>query len=233
MDDATRRDLERLTRPYYSFSDADYLADVSRGTSRRWLVGYRYRSLDGEHVIRPPVTPRSDGTVAESVSWVDLVEIVAIGKLKQVGFSLRAIRGIVARCQELLQVEYPLATLAFKTNGREIFVDRGEILLDVSHGRRKGLMAWDEVLGPYLERLDYQHEIAQRWWPLGRALPIVIDPEYGFGHPVVSETGVRTEDIAERFRVGERTAEIALDFNITPEQVEDALRFEFQRRVAA
>ena len=33
---------ERLMRPLYGFAEADRLAGVTRGTSRRWLKGYRY-----------------------------------------------------------------------------------------------------------------------------------------------------------------------------------------------
>jgi len=177
-------------------------------------------------VSLPPVTSRTDGS--GQVSFVDLIEIIAIGRLKEIGFALPAIRQIVRNCQEILLIERPLATLKFKAGGREIFVERADdTLLEV--GRRKGMQAWNEVLGPFLEDLDYSGELASRWWPLGHDKPIVVDPEYGYGFPVVASSGVRTEIIRERFEAGDLEAQIARDFNLDPIAVERALQFELQR----
>ncbi len=215
-----------LIRPLYGFADADHLANVPRGTSKRWLEGYAYYGTQGQRIVQPPVTPGAQKQ--GHVSFVELVEVGAIGRLKEAGFSLRMIREIVHNCQEILGVPRPLATLRFKTDGREVFVDRGDTLLGV--GRKKRMQAWNEVLEPFLQELEYgAHRMAARWWPLGRSTPIVIDPEYGFGFPVVAQSGVRTEIILERFRAGDLSEQISADFNIKPVQVEQALQFELQR----
>ena len=90
------------------------------------------------------------------------------------------------------------------------------------------MQAWNEVLEPFLDTLDYRNEFktAYRWWPLGREKRIVVDPAFGFGLPVVVDSGVRTESIVEQFRVGELRDDIAADFNIGIEDVERALQFE-------
>ena len=118
--------------------------------------------------------------------------------------------------------------MTFKTDGREIFVERSdEVLLAV--GRKKGMQAWHEVLAPFLDDLDYADNLARRWWPLGHDKPIVVDPEYGYGLPVVADSGVRTEIIRERFEAGDLKEQIARDFNLDPIAVERALQFELQR----
>src|SRR5689334_20514237 len=103
----------RVARPLYSYADADCLAGVSRGTSRRWLKGYAYTSSDGERVQRPPITTgvERDG----AVSFIDLIEVVAIGSLKKRGLTLREIRKIVSECQTDLGFPRPLTSLKFKT----------------------------------------------------------------------------------------------------------------------
>lgn len=216
-------DYERLTRPLYSFAEADRLAGVTRGTSGRWLKGYKYWYTPEERRVMPPITPEHEQQGA--VSFVDLVEVIATGKLRQRGFSLRRIRQINEYCQLALNTDRPLVTQTFKTNGRDIFVKAGNgFLLDVLHER--GTQAWDEVLDPFLDTLDYEDELARRWWPRGKEEPVVVDPDYGFGLPVVSGSGVRTEIIAERFRAGDSNEEIAYDFGISREEVEAALRYE-------
>ena len=215
-----------LILPLYGFADADYLANVTRGTAKRWLEGYTYYDARGQQVVRPPITPGVQRE--ESVSFLDLVEIAAIGRLKEMDFSLRMIREVVRNCQEILGVLRPLTSLRFKTGGHEVFVDRGDVLLEV--GRKKRMQAWAEVLEPFLQELEYNaNQLAARWWPLGRSTPVVIDPEYGFGFPVVAKSGVRTEIILERFRAGDLKEQISADFNIEQVHVERALQFELQR----
>jgi uncharacterized protein (DUF433 family) len=221
--DSTRQDYERLTRSLYTYADADRIAGVTRGTSSRWLKGYMSQDEEGAQTRRPPITPTARSE--EAVSFIDLIEVIAIGRLRERGLSMPKIRGLVRYCQEMLRMRRPLATERFKTDGRDIFIEAGQgRLLDV--GRGGGQQVWDEVLDPFLKTIDYHHEFAWRWWPLGKDVDVVVDPDYGFGLPVIEGSGVRTETIAERHRAGDTKEEIAYDFGVKVPQVEDALRYE-------
>lgn len=223
---------ERITRPLYSFAEADRLARVTHGTSSRWLKGYHYWYSHSPHHrlfsieerrVSPPITPSSDAR--EGVSFVDLMEVAAIGKLREKGFSLRRIRQINEYCRIMLKEPRPLVTETFKVMGRDIFVEASHgVLLNV--GYEVGMQAWDEVLDPFLDTVEYEDELVRRWWPLGKGVKVVVDPDYGFGLPVIAGTGVRTEIIAERHRAGDKDEEIAYDFGVTADQIEDALRWE-------
>ncbi len=215
---------ERLLRPAYSYGEADHVAGATKGTTRRWIAGYSYLR-NGMRVSQPPVTPGTGNDTA--ASFVDLIEVVVISRLKEFGFSLKQVREIVENCQELLQVDRPLATQRFKTDGREVFVAQDDVLLEV--GTRKRMTAWNDILQPFLEELDYAGDWAERWWPLGKSSPIVVDPEYGFGLPVVAESGVRTEIVLGRVQAGDLPEEIATDFNLTPADVFRAIQFESSR----
>ena len=59
---------------------------------------------------------------------------------------------------------------------------------------------------PFLKDLEYHNEFARRWYPLGKDEPVVIDPDYSFGLPVVVGSGVRTESIAEQYYAGDRSS---------------------------
>ena len=102
----------RVARPLYSYADADQLAGVSRGTAKRWIAGYTYRNPQGECVASPSVTPgiQDHG----NVSFADLIEIIVIGRLKSIGFSVKGIRKLVQDCQTQLNISRPLTTLKFK-----------------------------------------------------------------------------------------------------------------------
>jgi len=221
-----RRPPARLTRPLYRYVEADRLAGLTRGTAKRWLSGYRYASAAGETLSRPPVARAS----AQDVSFLELVELAVIGGLRRRGFSLAEIHRVVAFCEHELKTSCPLASMEFKTGGHDIFVDRGSHLLNVL--RRRGAQAWNEVLGPFLDALDYEGQFARRWWPLGHAVAVVVDPELGFGLPVVAGSGVRTEIVAERLEAGDPLEQVASDFNLARDQVEQAREFERTRRAA-
>jgi uncharacterized protein (DUF433 family) len=83
-----------------------------------------------------------------------------------------------------------------------------------------------------LDTVEYEGEIVRRWWPLGKDVAVLVDPDFGFGLPVVEGVGVRTEIIAERHRAGDSTDEIAYDFDVTPRQIKDALQWEMPKQVA-
>lgn len=217
-----------VKRPLYSFAEADRIIRVSPGTSRRWLKGYSFW-WGGEHHKMPPVTPGIGEP--EAVAFVDLMEVAAVSELRKRRFSFKRIRQINAYCRLYLQEPRPLVTQKFKVVGQDIFLDADfDILVDV--GREAGMLAWREVLEPFLEDVEYENELARRWWPLGKKRMVVVDPDYGFGLPVVEGTGVRTEIIAERYRAGDSIDEIAYDFDVTPKQINDALRWEMPKKAA-
>ncbi len=221
-------DYGLFVRPLYGYAEADRLAGVSRGTSNRWVKGYRYWNPYGERIAQPSMTAKPGDKPKEGVSFLDLVSIKAIDGLRKMDFSTRAIRRVVRYCQDALRMDYPLATQTFKADRHRLYVEAGDGHLLEVLGGQQGAQAWDAVLEPFLETLDYQNDLARRWWPLGKDELIVVDPAYGFGSPVIVNSGLRTELVAERAEVGDPPEIIAYDFNLTPQQVESALLFENQ-----
>lgn len=215
---------DSLVVPRYSFAEADRLARVRTGTSKRWTRGYSYDSPAGKRVSRPPVS-KAEPSPGVAASFADLVEVAAIHGLRGLGFSLPQIRDIVDGCQQIFESERPLLSHRFRVDGRDAFVQGDDgVLVSVLRGKRRA--AWDDVLDPFLASVDYRDGWAHRWWPGGRPGRVVIDPDFGFGLPVVAGTGVRTEILVERTQAGESVDDIAADFGVSAEAVRDALQFE-------
>jgi uncharacterized protein (DUF433 family) len=130
----------------------------------------------------------------------------------------------------------PLITTQFKTDGVDLFIEQVGALLNVSRG---GQVVMKETIEGLLTRIEWDSSgLAQRLYPLARTEPnsqpkaIVIDPTMSFGRPVLSGTGIRTEIIAERYRAGESAAELATDYDVALELIEDAVRMGLQRAAA-
>jgi hypothetical protein len=209
-----------LVQPAYSYAEADCLARVGRGTSKRWIEGYWYRNSKRERVFLEPVTPGLAN--AYGISFLDLVEVAAIGRFLERDFELRDVREIVRDCQKYFGLQRPLITARFKTGARQCYVEHGGgVLFAVGRQTRRGTYAMDDILGPFLEELSYTGDWATQWWPLGQGEQhVVIDPEYGYGLPVIAR---------ERSLAGDLPPAIARDFNLTEEAVDRALQFELSR----
>ena len=56
--------------------------------------------------------------------------------------------------------------------------------------------------------------------------PIAIDPGIAFGRPVVLRAGIATEAIAERIDAGETVDALAEDYDLKPEEIEEAVLYQ-------
>jgi uncharacterized protein (DUF433 family) len=78
--------------------------------------------------------------------------------------------------------------------------------------------------------LPQTDHLRRRW--LGRAVAVpaytkaevVVDPRQAFGQPLVVHGGARVEDLVDRFQAGDGFTEIAADFGVPAEEVEDVIR---------
>ncbi|MDA8204459.1 MAG: DUF433 domain-containing protein [Thermaerobacter sp.] len=78
---------------------------------------------------------------------------------------------------------------------------------------------WDEILRPFLDNLDYRRDRVSAWWPQGRQDGIRIDPEWGYGQPVIARRGVRVDILSERWEAGDSIVDIAAHYEVAPEDV--------------
>ena len=57
-------------------------------------------------------------------------------------------------------------------------------------------------------------------------MPVVIDPAVQFGRPMIAGHGISTAAIVARIDAGEQPAEIAADYGMCPDDVEQAVLYE-------
>jgi uncharacterized protein (DUF433 family) len=193
----------------YTFSEAGHLAHVSPSTVRNWLFGY----AGGHSGQVAPLFARRDETGA-MVSFLQLIEIVVAGnfrKAEHVGF--QTVR------QGLMKTRRPnddhiVERLRSERPGRSL-----QALDQPLQWTLQGLVL------ETLEQLDFESELAARWYPVGKSIPIVVDPKITSGLPTIVGRGVTVEVIHQRFKAGQRLEYIAQDFVLEPVLVEEALRY--------
>ena len=83
------------------------------------------------------------------------------------------------------------------------------------------------------QRVELDHEgLPRRYFPFTRGYGeddprlIVINPKVRFGRPVIDGSGVSTSAVARFSRGGETVEELADEYRLRPEQIQEAIRYE-------
>jgi uncharacterized protein (DUF433 family) len=226
-------DLERQRRtPAYPFGEAAHYLNLPVSTLRAWCLG-----RGGPHRFRPVI--RLDGKPGEGLSFINLVEAHVLAALRRLhGVKLGKVRGALDYVARQLQIDRPLADIQFQTGGVDLFVEQLDRLVNVS---RDGQLEMASLLRAHLKRIERDpSNVPIKLYPFttSRAAPdapapVVIDPRIAFGRPVLKGKGVPTAILADRFKAGDSLKELAGDYEAPPEDIEEAVRCELDRRAAA
>jgi uncharacterized protein (DUF433 family) len=222
-------------RPAYTLREASAYARVPLATARHWVRGRPARKTIRRNAVRPVIVAASAKPCL--LSFINLVELFVLADLRRTHrVPLQRVRAALDFVEEKLGISQPLAHLRFKTDGLDLFVEhlakgsKRAALVNVSGG---GQVAVREALEARLARVEWDKAgMAARIFPLVRSeavvqpRSIVLDPRRGFGRPVIAATGIRASVVAERYRAGESALELANDYNVDVEQIEDAIRCE-------
>lgn len=216
MKTKTRQIPEALNRPLYPLTEVAVYARVPTSTVRTWV---NPRGL---------IVPAASGPA--TLSFSNLVEVFVLAAIRrQHGVSMPKVRSAVRYVSAQLGVERPLIHQVFRTDGVDLFVDR---LGQIENASRSGQLALKAAMNSRLERVEWSNGIAARIFPFSRTDEgtdprfIVISPKFGFGQPVMAGTGVRVSIIRDRFNAGEATQELADDYGVAIEKIEEAIRMQ-------
>lgn len=222
--------LDKRDQPIYSLADVAHFMAIPATTVRLWSIGQKSRAKFSRPLIKvaqidPP-----------TLSFWNLVEVYVLASIRrQHDVPMQKVRPALKYTSEELGKLRPLIEEDFLTDGVHLFVERMAALVNVSQG---GQMIMREALTGSLKRIDRDPKgLAQRvypWWKTPNdPRHIQIDPLRAFGRPVVTGTGVPTSEIADRFRAGDSISHLAQDFQMDPELIETALRWEAIAEAAA
>ncbi len=241
--------------PAYTIAEVAKYVRVPPSTLRSWVRGRHYRTSRGDRFFRPIIVwAWSPSSAAQQWEWLDAVRrsserethlsfanlieaYVLAGLTRKYKLKLNKVRAALEYVSRELQSDHPLFTTQFWTDRRDLFIKEFEHLLNVS---RAGQYALRDVLEPYLDRvvLD-ENDLPIRLFPLTRpdeySSPriIAIDPRVSFGRPIVARVGIPTGEIASRVRAGDSRERVAREFEMSLEEVDEALRYESAKQSIA
>lgn len=221
----------------YARPDAARLLGMTPDRLRRWVGGYTYwlrneRSGRSQR-RRPPVIhtdiPAIDGAV--SISFLELMELRVVKAIVDRGVSLQHVRKAASLACRKFDTEHPFASSRVFTDGKHIFsaISDEPDAPNVVKWRESEIdqITSGRIFERFLKEIEFDAHtaLAHRWWPLGKNTPIVLDPQVGFGAPVIEGTAVRTVTIARLAR-RETVAKAAVAFELESRQAKAAVDFE-------
>ncbi len=145
------------------------------------------------------------------------------------------IRDAIDYVERDMGVEHPLAFQEFVTDKVDLFVRSAMGAVNVS---QRGQTRMNEVLSE-LERIEWRGQRPIALFPIvtrgedDKRRPIRISPLVAFGRPVFSGTGIPTKIIFDRFYGRESVQELAEDYSLPTEAIEEAVRAESEPAAAA
>lgn len=222
------------TLPLYSVRGAAFLLALHPATLRTWIYGRARRGGEGgtlEPLIQTPLAGR--------LSFVNLTEAHVLAAIRRRhGVPLPKVRQALDFIKRRNPTSlHPLVEEDFETNGVDLFVRHFEGPVNASRG---GQMAIKEVIEVHLHRIARDDSgLPVRLFPFVRTQThsslealrddpktIVVDPAMSFGQPILSGTNISTQTLISRFRAGDSIIELADDFELKSQLVEDAIRYE-------
>jgi uncharacterized protein (DUF433 family) len=212
-----------LDRAIYSYADVDRLVGLRGGTARRWLEGYERQGRFYDPVLRPePV-----GT--DEVTWGEMVEARLLAEFRDLKVPVQRMRPAIVKLREEFG-PYPLAHARpfLDVDGRELVqvvqqevgLERGLQLVVV----RDGQYLLTDAAQRFSSAVEYSDNLAGLLRPEPRTPDVVMDPRRAFGQPAVRN--VRTDALAEDYRAGTSRDDLADLYELTLDQIDEAIRFE-------
>lgn len=222
----------------YTPAEAGRLLRIPPSKLSRWLRGHNIKDKFYDALWAPQVILSNDQVF---LGFRDLMEARVADAFIKRGVSAIRVRAAIQVAREVLGEARPLSTNRFRTDGREIFLhvveedeqgEKREQLLNLF--RRQ--FAFKGILDPILSTVDFGDDgNPVVWWPGGRRLNVVVDPERAFGQPIDAASSVPTSILAAAAANEGSVSAAAKAFEVPESSVRRAIEFEetMGRKLAA
>jgi uncharacterized protein (DUF433 family) len=216
-------------RPSYPLAEAARYLKVPVATVRSWAFGRDYETTEGTKRFPAIITPAS--RQPPLLSFWNLIEAHVLRALRtEHGVPVRAVRKAVSIAEAEFGITRLLLSKKLLAGAGQVFLRRYGELIELT---ASGQLAMRRVLEAHLKRVEWDdRQFPMRPYPFPSAdaltsdHPIAIDPLVAFGRPVIVRRGITTAVIAQRIDAGESEQDLAADYDLSLEDIEQAIVYE-------
>jgi uncharacterized protein (DUF433 family) len=194
----------------YSTQDISLLLDLPYHKVRQAMNGFWQNYTFGD---------KGD----KSVNFLTLIEFYTYYRLREHGIKPSIIKKAHTEIAKHLNTPYPFARDIIHTDGKGIWYDLLELLINADGSQQINIAP---IVKPFLNRIQFNdNKLAEKYFPLEGSDKIVVDPKLQFGQPVISGTRIKAEIIHDFYSAGESKELICKLYNLSYEQVDDAITY--------
>lgn len=218
---------ELRDQPAYTVTEAARYLKLPLATLRSWTIGREY-PRSGERARFAPLIRPAHRTPTQ-LSFYNLIEAHVLRSLRvEHSVQIRAVRDAVRFAEKSLAIDRLLLRKDLRTHAGEVFIDKYGQLVNLT---ASGQLAMRRLLEEHLKRIEWDEwQFPVRLYPFTATEPtsrtIAIDPKIGFGRPIVLRMGISTGTIADRVDAGEKVADLADDYGLSADEIEEAILYE-------
>lgn len=206
---------ERFTVPLLTANAAGIHLGIPDSTIRQWAGRT-------DPIVHAVFAARN----APTLPFIALAEIHILRELRRAGLTMPHIRESVASLRRMTDEDYVLASNTIATDGGDLLYNAASRAAPEWVRAKDHQGAFREVAERLIRYVSYANDgFAQRLHlrPYGEA-DVIIDSRFGWGQPVLAESKVPVEAVADLFYGGESIGDIADEYGITTAEVEAILR---------
>ena len=227
----TKKPDDVKTMPAYTMASAARLVGSKPSTLRTWFRGRDYK-VRGETKTSRPVLPTLS-RAGDPISFIDLIEAHVFLLIRQ-RYNI-PMKNIRAAAEYLSKIKGSLTYLAHQ----DFYLESSHLILKIENKlislSERGQLVDKEILESGLKQLSYGSDgYASEFYPrAGEAeqKEFLVSPTINFGRLCIASSGIGADVIADRFFNGEKFSDIAVDYGVTVDKIEEAIRW--HERLAA
>src|SRR3990172_5315277 len=175
---STKKSIPKLGEGIYTVPDASMILHFPKTKLRRWVQQY-WKSEFIDNNGRFSEDCYVWGEARETAfNFYTLIEIFTVLSLREIGVSFNTIKSARRELAGIFKTSFPFAAKPLMSDGKRIIIKLGKTnLLELGTG---GQTAFRKIIEPFCKKLDFNrhNELAERFWPLGKAHTTVVDPKH-------------------------------------------------------
>ncbi len=221
-----RADVDPRELALYTPADASCYLGIHPQTLGTWLWGRTYPTAAGDRFFAPLIEPADIDN--KLLSFFNLAELHVLAATRyNHNVSIKAVRAAMDTILEKYPSNHPLLSRDFKTNGKDLFVQRLDENENLSTPWQ---LNFKIIMDNFLEHvISDEHDLVKKIFPLiaGQPDDRIISITYGISssQPVVDGAGVPVWLIHNRYMAGEPQDSIADDFDIPLSKIQRAIDY--------
>ncbi|MBN2418891.1 MAG: DUF433 domain-containing protein [Deltaproteobacteria bacterium] len=216
--------------PNYTAAEASKYLRLSVSTLRSWAKGRGYTYQD-VYTFSGPIMGKSREGIESLLSFENIIEAHIIKSLRTIhGVSMKKLKVALDTAENKFGINNLLLSPNMRAAAGQLFLEQYGQLINLS---LSGQYAMKKIFEAHLRRVEYDIDgLPMRFYPFLKPdsddskKSIVINPFVSFGKPTVANRNISTYVIVNRIDAGEDINDVADDYDLDIQDVEDAIIYE-------